>query len=362
MPLDLTNAICPKTEDDLCEVIRAAKDPLSICGGGTREITSHGNLVSTSAQKGIILYEPGAMTLVAKAGTSVGDIEKSLKAEGQQLAFEPMDTRGLLGTKGAPTIGGAISSNSSGPRRIQVGAARDHLLGVSFVDGAGTLVKNGGRVMKNVTGYDLVKLMAGSRGTLGVFTDVSLKVLPLPESVLTVCIETPDAQQGVAALSSALGSPFDISGAAWLGGVAYARIEGFAQSVDYRTKQLAERLASFGDVTCSDKDIWSDIRDVAPFWDKEGDVWRISVKPTDGPKVLDRLEGSGFLDWGGGLVWALVSAGCDVRSALQGISGHATCVRGIGYGPARHPEIAAVANLSAGIKAKFDPRGILNPL
>ncbi|WP_333714723.1 FAD-binding protein, partial [Yoonia sp.] len=153
----------PKTEEELAQMIAGANGPLRIQGGGTRAIGhAMGEVLSTSALAGISLYEPGALTIVAGAGTPVAEIEKTLAAENQRLAFEPMDHRALLGTTGTPTLGGLAAANVSGPRRISVGACRDFMLGVRFVDGAGTIVKNGGRVMKNVTGYDLVKLMAGS--------------------------------------------------------------------------------------------------------------------------------------------------------------------------------------------------------
>ncbi|WP_295316268.1 FAD-binding protein, partial [Roseobacter sp.] len=167
----------PENEAALAEMIRSANGPLTVTGGGTRGMTGDGETLETGALSGISLYEPGALTIVAGAGTPLADVHTALAAENQRLAFEPMDHRPLLGTTGEPTLGGVIAANVSGPRRIQGGAARDYALGVRFVDGAGNIVKNGGRVMKNVTGYDLVKLMCGSCGTLGVLSEVALKVL-----------------------------------------------------------------------------------------------------------------------------------------------------------------------------------------
>ncbi len=168
----------PESEEQLAEMVRGANGPLSVRGGGTRHMPGDGEALTTSGLTGITLYEPGALTLVALAGTPMAVVEKALAKEGQRLPFEPMDHRALLGTKGTPTIGGAVAMNVSGPRRVQAGACRDSLIGVRFVDGEGTVIKNGGRVMKNVTGYDLVKLMAGARGSLGVLSEVSFKVLP----------------------------------------------------------------------------------------------------------------------------------------------------------------------------------------
>ncbi len=200
----------PKTEEELAQMIAGANGPLRIKGGGTRPIgRSEGKTLSTSGLSGISLYEPGALTIVAGAGTPIAEIEKTLAAQNQRLAFEPMDHRALLGTKGKPTLGGMASANVSGPRRISVGACRDFMLGVRFVDGSGTIIKNGGRVMKNVTGYDLVKLLTGAYGTLGVLTEVSLKVLPSIETTGSVLLHGLDDARAIAALSSALVSPFD---------------------------------------------------------------------------------------------------------------------------------------------------------
>ncbi len=358
---------CPKTEAELAQLITDAQAPLAIQGGGSQGVAVQGHPVSVRDMSGVELYEPGALTLVAKAGTPVEEVQALLAQEGQQLAFEPRDLRGLMGTDGAPTLGGAFAANQSGPRRIQGGAARDYLLGVRFVDGTGQVVKNGGRVMKNVTGYDLVKLMAGAHGTLGVLSEVSLKVLPRAVATGTVQIAGLDAQQAVQAMARALGSPFDVTGAAhgaWGADdtpLTLIRVEGFADSVTYRTAELQKLLAGFGPAEVeADPDIWQRVRDVSPFHDTSGAVWRISVKPSDAPAVLDRLAPEqALLDWGGGLIWARMGAGRDVRAALGDIAGHATLIRGTGA-PRFHPEPAPVAALSAGLRARFDPRAILN--
>uniref|UniRef100_UPI0035C81B0B FAD-binding protein n=1 Tax=Pseudooctadecabacter sp. TaxID=1966338 RepID=UPI0035C81B0B len=278
------------------------------------------------------------------------------------------DHRALLGTKGSPTIGGVVAANVSGPRRIAVGACRDHMLGVRFVDGAGTILKNGGRVMKNVTGYDLVKLMSGSYGTLGVLTEVSLKVLPKPETSATLRVEGLSTAQAVAAMSAALGSPYEVTGAAQTDAT-YLRIEGFDASVAYRTGQLTSLLGAFGEVSVLDAKatctLWADIRDVAAFAKAEGDVWRISVKPSDAPQVIAALpDGTKtLLDWGGGLIWACTPAGTDIRPLAT--AGHATLIRAGAETratlPVFEPQDHVTATLSQGLRQKFDPRGILNP-
>jgi len=359
----------PETEAELAEIVAGLNGPVSIAGGGTRGVNGAAPVLSTGALRGITLYEPGALTLVAKAGTPVAEIEETLEAEGQQLAFEPADYRGMLGTEGIPTIGGVVAGNISGPRRIQAGACRDFLLGVRYVDGMGQVVKNGGRVMKNVTGYDLVKLLAGSWGTLGVLTEVSLKVLPKPEAVATLALQVDDAATAVQALSRALSSPYEVSGAAYdpQAGQALLRVEGFTNSVTYRVKQLKSALPGFDEIVERDSaDLWQGLRDVDAFREHTGDVWRLSVKPTDAPGILARLNADqALLDWGGGLIWALMPAGADLRARIGAFEGHATLIRAdaatfeaVGR---FQPEAPGIQALTKGLRQRFDPRGIFNP-
>ncbi|SLN23879.1 putative FAD-linked oxidoreductase [Roseivivax jejudonensis] len=369
----------PTSEEELSALVAEASGPLVIRGGGTRGIGRPvtGEVLETGALTGIALYEPGALTLVAKAGTPVAEIEAALSAEGQRLAFEPIDCRGLLGREGTPTIGGVVAANASGPRRIQAGACRDHMLGVRFVDGTGAVVKNGGRVMKNVTGYDLVKLMAGSHGTLGVLTEVALKVLPAPEMSATLSFAGLSTERAVAAMSAALGSPFEVTGAAHLpdgsDGTAETllRIEGFDDSVAYRAERLRALLEAFGTARIDrhegrEAGPWAAVRDVAAFHDAPGDVWRISVKPSDAPAIARAADAEGLVfDWGGGLIWARVPAGTDLRARIGPFAGHATLMRGDEATraalPVFQPEPAPVAALSDGLRQRFDPRGVLNP-
>lgn len=374
--------LTPQSETDLSEAIAAATGPLAIRGGGTRPVGNplEGQPLSTGGLSGVTLYEPEALTLVVAAGTPLADVEALLAREGQRLAFEPMDHRGLLGTEGVPTIGGVVAANISGPRRVQAGACRDFLLGVRFIDGQGRALQNGGRVMKNVTGYDLVKLMAGSRGTLGVLTEVSLKVMPMPAAESSLLIEGLEDGAAIRAMSRALGSPFDVTGAAHLPcglkgiPLTMLRLEGFGDSVSYRARALRDALALDEDIhieadPARSRAMWEALTDLAPFHGHDGDVWRISVKPSDGPEVGARLEAkwpAGLVyDWGGGLVWALLPEGSDARKALAGIPGHARIERASDETRARlgaFPSEGAVADrLSRDLRARFDPRGILNP-
>ena len=360
----------PSSEAELAELVTGLSEPVRIEGGGTRGMVIDGAALGTSGLSGVALYEPGALTLVAGAGTPVAELDALLAGENQRLAFEPMDHRGLLGTSGEPTIGGVVAGNISGPRRIAVGACRDHLLGVRFVDGAGQVIMNGGRVMKNVTGYDLVKLMCGSWGTLGVLSQVSLKVLPSVETEATLSVAVADLHAAVAAMSAALGSPFEVTGAAFDGQVRI-RVEGFAESVAYRAGRLREILGAHGEIgegieAETSAALWRRLRDVEMFHGSSGDIWKLSVKPSDAPEVIARVvPEESLLDWGGGLIWLRVAEGSDVRAKMNDLSGHATIVRAGTSTRARlgsfQPEPTALAKISAGIRARFDPRGVLNP-
>jgi len=361
------------SEAAVADAVKAAKEPLSVQGGGTRGISGGGEVLSVAGLNGISLYEPGALTLVAHAGTPVSDINAALAKENQRLAFEPMDHRTLLGTTGEPTIGGVMAANVSGPRRISVGAARDFLLGVRFVDGRGTVIKNGGRVMKNVTGYDLVKLMAGSCGTLGVLTEVAMKVLPRPETEATLMLHGLDDVGAVGAMARALGSPFEVTGAAHdpAAATTMLRIEGFETSVRYRLDQLRAVLTTTGaEMTVAhaedSADMWNKTRDVASFKAAEGDVWRVSCKPSEGPAIAARSDADAWVyDWAGGLIWLKTPAGHDLRGKIGTIDGHATLVRADAQTKTQlgtfHPETPGVARLTAGLRAQFDPRGIFAP-
>lgn len=354
----------PATENELSEMIRSAKEPLAIIGGGTRRIgPARGVALQTAGLSGVTLYEPGALTLVARAGTPLREIEALLAGERQRLSFEVPDLRGLLGRDGTSSIGGVVAANASGPRRVQSGACRDSLLGLRLVDGTGAIIKNGGRVMKNVTGYDLVKLGAGSRGTLGVLTEVSLRVQAQPETELTLICDCP-AEAGLTALRSALGSPFDISGAAHADGKALIRLEGMAGSVAYRAEALRDRLAGEWQTIAEDESrrLWATIRDVRAFAGREGSVWRLVVKPSEAGKIAVSAGGEAIFDWGGGLVWLLTAGGqaAAIRAAV-GTLGHATLMRAApgDEGSAVFPtEAPAVARIAEALRAAFDPRGL----
>lgn len=372
----------------------AAGTPLAVWGNGTksafgRPVQAAGAL-SARNLTGITLYSPAELVIAARAGTPVAEVEAALAAKGQHLIAEPPDLSTVMGPgEGAPTIGGAVACNLSGPRRIALGAMRDHVLGVRAVNGTGEVITSGGRVLKNVTGLDLAKLLTGSRGTLAVLTEVTLKVLPAPERTATVMLRGLDPVRAVGALSAGLGSPYGVTGAAHLPAAASARaglgaaatllrIEEFADFIPYRTARLAEALAAFGGAEVLDHDaslaLWRSVRDAGPLGATPEDaVWRVSVRPSAGPGVVAALarafDARLFLDWGGGLIWV---AGPTTEAAHQAVAAAARAAGGTFWLMRADPgfraavahlpdEPPALAALTRRVKAAFDPKGILNP-
>ena|SRR5215216_5807051 len=353
-----------------------------------------------SGLSGVTLYEPEELVLSAKAGTPLAEIEALVASKNQMLAFEPMNYGPILG--GVPergTIGGALAANLSGPRRIKTGAARDHFLGFSAVSGRGETFKSGGRVVKNVTGYDLCKLMAGSWGTLGVMTEVTIKVLPRSEAETTIIVCGLDESAAVRAMTTGMSLPCEVSGAAHLPAAAAARIpvgdiiaparaltvlrlEGVEPSVAHRKVALQAALKDFGEIRfCSgivSRDLWRAIRDVIPFaasrTASDQPLWRISTAPTKGAE-LGRAIAAGakaemIYDWAGGLIWVVLAPADDagaalVRRAVKACGGHATLIRAPMAQRAAidvfEPQEAGLAALTKRVKDSFDPKAILNP-
>ncbi|MFN3363162.1 MAG: FAD-binding protein [Allorhizobium sp.] len=392
--------LTPSTEIEAVELIlnhASRKIPLHIRGGGSR--AGFGNPVaadatlSSAALSGIVEYNPAEMVITARTGTPVAEIEAALAENGQAMAFEPMDHRGAMGTSGTPTIGGLFAVNSSGPRRITAGAARDHLLGVRFVNGAGDVVKAGGKVMKNVTGLDLVKLLAGSHGTLGFLTEVTFKVLPVPKTATTIVLSGLEDEQAMNALAAALSLSVEVSGAAHLpesvrgrfiggklpeGAATVMRLEGLEASVAVRAEKLMAAMAGLGPVSHLDADetkaLWREIRDVLPYADGTArPLWRMSMAPSEAWKLVAglRLRAGidAYYDWQGGLVWMRMEADPEAEVLRHGIrtlgGGHATLLRAApqirAETAAFEPQTPAVALLSGRVRAKLDPHGIFNP-
>jgi glycolate oxidase FAD binding subunit len=382
----------PRSEVDVRDAVldaRARKAPLAIEGGGTKR--GLGRPVQAAATlslkhlTGITLYEPAEMVIGAWAGTPLAEVQKALDAKGQMLAFEPPDLRQLLGTTGEPTVGGMVAAGLAGPRRVMAGGLRDSLIGVRFVNGRGEIVKNGGRVMKNVTGLDLVKPQAGAHGTLGVLTEVIFKVVPKAPSEILIGLPDISEAEGIAALCRAMGSPFEPTGAAFVpagphAGVnyAYIRLEGFEDQLDYRFHALRERLG-VKDTGWFPKEVspvaWSELRDVRYLGDAPADaVWRLSLPPTKAvaavAAIKARRTAKYVYDWSGGLIWLATPEDGDAGAALiHGVAseagGHAMLVRGSEALRAGvdvfQPLPEAVMRIQRGLKASFDPDGILNP-
>lgn len=339
-------------------------------------------VLDLSGLSGVIDYAPEELVVTLRAGTPLKDVEALLAQRNQMLAFEPPDLGPLLGRPaGEGTLVGAVMGNLAGPRRLSAGAARDHLLGFNGVNGRGEAFKSGGKVMKNVTGYDLSKILAGSWGTLAVLDEVSVKVLPAPDQTRTLLLLGLTDEAAVQAMCAAMGSPHEVSGAAHLPGKTALRIEGVAPSVEARLKGLRELLADTGARmeelgTLESRTFWREVRDVMPLKAAANDVvWKISCPPTEGPAIVARVRTEcraveAFYDWSGGMIWLALPTSADadhvlVRGAIGTSGGHATLIRAPeavrSAVPVFQPQSPALAALSARVKESFDPKGLFNP-
>jgi glycolate oxidase FAD binding subunit len=357
-------------------------------------------VLDLSPLNAVTAYEPNELIITVQAGAPLADVLSLIDSRNQQFAFEPMNTSQLLGTPDVGTIGGMIAAGFAGPRRIKAGGARDHLLGAHAVSGFGDSFKAGGRVVKNVTGYDLCKLLAGSWGTLAVMTEVTLKVMPRAESERTLVLRGLDDIAANKAMTAALGSPYDVSGAAHLPGSALRttqgplgeiaapdqsatllRLEGITASAAHRAKSLTAMLAAYGGCEvvedAASVALWNAIRDVAPFaasgaralWP----VWRIVCPPatggTLGQAIAKGSQGEVVYDWAGGLIWAALPPSSDaqagqLRKLVNAAGGHATLVRADEavrrVVDVFHPQEPGLAALGERVRHSFDPKNILN--
>jgi glycolate oxidase FAD binding subunit len=392
--------LVPTNEAEAADMVKAAASAgrrLVIAGGHTR--SGFGNRAEADAAvlrsaglSGITAYDPAEMVMTARAGTPIADIEEALAENGQMLSFEPIDHRPLMGTQGQPTIGGVFATNASGPRRLLSGAARDSLLGIRFVNGAGDVIRAGGRVMKNVTGLDLVKLLAGSFGTLGLMTEVTFRVLPRPQTEETIVLSGLDDGEAARAMALAMGLSVEVSGAAHLpesvrgrfldgqlpdGPATILRLEGLPASVPVRAGKLMSSLQRFARVSKLEAEdslvLWRQVRDVIPYADgSEKAVWRVSVAPSAGFQLVAalRLQAGidAFYDWQGGLVWMRMEADPEadlVRHVMHQLGGgHATLVRATedmrAATPAFEPLPSGLATLTERVRVSLDPTGVFN--
>ena len=380
----MAGTIKPRDANQLRQAVEWALNEgvtLDVRGGGSKlqlgKPMSCDQILDLSSLSGIVDYAPEELVVTLRAGTPMREVEALLAQRNQMLAFEPPDLGPLLGREpGEGTLVGSIMGNFAGPRRLAAGAARDHLLGFSGVNGRGESFKSGGRVMKNVTGYDLSKLLAGSWGTLAVLDEVSVKVLPAPDQTRTLLLHGLDDEAAVRAMCAAMGSPNEVSGAAHVGDRTALRVEGVAPSVKARVKGLRElfpdaRMDELG--TLESRTFWREVRDVVPLGAAAGDaVWRISCAPTDGTAVVARIKAAqpaakALYDWSGGLVWLALPAPDDAGHALvrADLAGHATLIRAPdsvrAAVPVFQPLPPALTALSTRVKESFDPKRLFNP-
>ncbi len=394
----------PDAVEELAHLVAEAADtrtPIEVMGRGTkREVgrpVKYGTVLSTENLNAVSLYEPSELVLVAQAGAPLAQIEQLLADNEQELPFEPVDLGPALGFgPGQATIGGVIATNISGSRRIHSGSARDHVLGLEAVNGRGEIIRSGGRVMKNVTGYDLARGMSGSWGTLAMMTEIALKVLPAQREMRTIICFGLDDQTAVEALCLALGTPFEVSGTvhmhaglaeqfseAEIAGsgksVTAIRVENFPASARYRSNRLKQMLQAYAPAleldTGPSRIFWNEVRALRMFQRRpDHPLWRISTQATIAPKLINavsrKIEVRALYDWSGGLVWLetppISDAGTvEIRRTLAEFGGHATLIRAdasvrgaIDVFQPLDPQLMA---LSTSLKQVFDPVGILNP-
>lgn len=357
----------------------AERQPLEIVAGGTKRALGRpvraDHVIDVSGLRGIVDHDAAELVLTARPGTPMADIAASLDKHGQMLAWEPPDWRALVGATGEPTLGGVIACNLSGPRRVRAGAARDHLLGFAAVNGRGEPWKAGGKVVKNVTGYDMCKLQAGAFGTLSVLTELSVRVLPRPETEATVVLTRRTDADALSAMAAALNSPHEVSAAAHLpDGRTALRLEGPRPSVAFRADTLATELGATDRLDGPESArVWRDIGEVAPLLDRAGAaVWRVCPTPSAAASIVASVRAAcpsarALIDWGGGLVWLAIDEHEPqepaVRAAVRASGGHASLVRGTADARARATDdtAPALAALSRRIKDGFDPNRVLNP-
>jgi glycolate oxidase FAD binding subunit len=393
----------PSNDDEIVAFLRersALGAPVFVRGGGSKSgfgrlLRDDETILDLSSLTGITLYEPGELVLTARAGTKLSEIAATIAEHGQCLAFEPPEFGALFGNNATSTLGGAVASGWSGPRRVKAGAVRDHVLGALAIGGEGELFKSGGRVVKNVTGFDLPKLLTGSHGTLAVMTDITIKVLPAPEATRTLALLGLEDDGAIRLLCDVLGGPYEVAGAAHLPAntarrsaiasiagsgqpATLIRLEGFGPSVTDRFAALETRLGQAHRAIALDRDegavLWRELRDVAPLIAQEGIVWRLSLPPTDAARTVaaikDGTDADAFYDWGGGLIWLIMPAETSADAHAETVrrllpSGHATLMRAPAdiraKAPVFQPAAPALAALQSRVKAAFDPGGILAP-
>jgi len=369
-----SDTLRPGNEAELCEAIAGARAPLDIRGGGSKHAIgrpSDAQILDMRGFAGVVDYDPPELVLTVRPATPLSEVQALVAGENQMLAFEPFDHGAIFGVpSGAATIGGVVAAGIAGSQRIAFGGARDHLLGCHAVSGRGEVFVAGAKVVKNVTGYDLPKLIAGSWGRLAAITELTLKVLPAPRVTATRVLRGLDPDAAVAAMAAAMGSQAEVAAAAHRSGAAPLtafRLQGFEASVAARCAGLARSLAPFGPLEDAGADgamIWDDLRTLSAL-PAERPLWRASVPPSAGGVLVRTLERAGaacLLDWAGGLAWIAHEDETIVRAAAAAAQGHAMLVRAPADLRARlatfHPQPAGLAALEERVRRAFDPRGV----
>ncbi|MWV28629.1 glycolate oxidase subunit GlcE [Aurantiacibacter rhizosphaerae] len=370
----------PDNTHDLAEIIGTAVQEnrtLEIRGGGGK--TDFGapracdDVIDMRGFSGVSQYDPAELVLTAGAGTQLSEIESLVAGENQMLAFEPWDYGLLWNRGGVATIGGTIAAGIAGSRRVSMGSARDHLLGFEAVSGRGERFIAGGNVVKNVTGFDLSKLVTGSWGRLVALTQVTLKVVPRPRLVASFALDGLSPAAAQRAMNVAMGSQAEIAAAAYLPGdpsQTVFRLEGIDPSIAARRQLVAEMHAELGMLRPLSED------EGAQFWERvqqfvalgeDQPLWRIHLPPSQGAAMAEKLDPAGeaqwHLDWAGALLWIATSLDADtIRDAAASAGGHATLVRADATMrsrvPALHPPASGVAKLESKVREAFDPMGV----
>ncbi len=391
----------PKTEQEIAEFVKFCHSkniPIEIIGAGSKAKIGRNfqseKILDLSDYSGIIKYEPEELYIKVKAGTPISEISQTLDKFNQQLAFEPNNFGYLFnGSDNSGTIGGVISTNFSGPRRFKVGSARDHVLGIRVINGRGEIVKSGGTVVKNVTGYDLSKIITGSYGTLAIISEISIKVLPKPSSIKTLIIHNAQLKKSLDYLNISLSSPADVSGGVFYpeyfkdqfslndltnkGPITAIRVEGVSSSIDKRLNSLKKELGLLNNEVNylnddQSKIFWQNTQELKVFNKTEKNIIRAVVPPSKTLNAINNLKkffSRYFIDWGGNLIWIeMEKINSEILKefsrVIENVGGYYTMLK-LDDGLKASVDIFKIDhikyNLSEKLKNSFDPKRILNP-
>jgi glycolate oxidase FAD binding subunit len=390
--------IVPRNEAEVADAVTGAMEKgtaFEIVSRGSKrnfgKPVAAGTILDAGALSGILKYEPEELVVSARAATRLAEIEAALAERRQMLGFAPADWSALFGGyPGGATLAGTVATNACGARRVKAGAVRDHIIGCRFVNGSGEAIKAGGNVIKNVTGFDIPKLMCGAFGTLGVLTELTFRVVPKPARSATLALRNCAAESGLRALRQAAGLPIEPTGlsylpaqalaaspaarAAQLGtdiGIALIRVEGGTEVLNEKLAILRRTFAAFDSVGVEDDAaLFREIGEGGIFVDQANDIWRLCVASSDAYAAVEAGKAPlWYADWAGGLLWLGLPADEETARRLRGVTaqfgGHATLMRASAEARARlavfEPEAPARATLTAAVKAAFDPQRLLNP-